>query len=70
MAITAREYDFLAARKRLEAKPKPAADKITRVRIQACMSFLLAALAATIGPEYTACDNDPCWNVYNARRGG
>ena len=29
MAITAREYDFLAARKRLEAKPKPAADKLT-----------------------------------------
>ena len=29
MAITAREYDFLAARKRLEAKPKPAADKRT-----------------------------------------
>ena len=29
MAITAREYDFLAARKRLEAKPKPAVDKLT-----------------------------------------
>ena len=35
MAITAREYDFLAARKRLEAKPKPAADKLTSLEAAA-----------------------------------
>ena len=29
MAITAREYDFQAARRRLEAKPKPTVDKLT-----------------------------------------
>ena len=29
MAITTREYDFQAARRRLEAKPKPAVDKLT-----------------------------------------
>ena len=31
MAIAAKEYDFLAARRRLEAKPKPTADKLTDI---------------------------------------
>src|SRR5262245_28112949 len=29
MTIAPREFDFLAARRRLEAKPKPAVDKVT-----------------------------------------
>src|SRR5262245_35528734 len=31
MSIAPREYDFLAARRRLEAKPKPSADKLTSI---------------------------------------
>ena len=31
MTIAPREYDFIAARRRLEAKPKPASDKLTSI---------------------------------------
>ena len=31
MTIAPREYDFLAARRRLEAKAKPAGDKLTSI---------------------------------------